>query len=132
MRKGNFKFTMRLEMRMSPESDVTEAPRGRELTFKNLEKTVMSGGKLVVQSLVRCLLWDTENVKPSNCKASRDLKIGDGLGVRIAWARQMADVEGVYALSLVAVLLGLLGEWGVRTAIRGVGRRWIKPLGFRP
>ena len=50
---------------------------------------------------------------------------GDGLGVRIAWARQMADVEGVYALSLVAVLLGLLGEWGVRTAIRGAGRRGI-------
>ena len=116
---------MILETRMSPESDVTGEPRGRKWTFKNLEKTVMLGGKVVVQSLVRCLLWGTENGKPSNCRASHDLKIGDGLGVRIAWARQMADVEGVYALSLVAVLLGLLGEWGVRTAIRGAGRRWI-------
>lgn len=47
-----------------------------------------------------------------------------GLGVRIAWARQMADVEGVYALSLMAVVLGLMGEWGVRVAARGVRRRW--------
>lgn len=53
MRKENFKFTIGLEIRMSPEADVRKEPRGRELTFKNLEKTVMSGEKLVVQSLVR-------------------------------------------------------------------------------
>ena len=53
MRKANFKFTMKLEIRMSPEMDVTEEPRGREWTFKDLEKTVMSGKIVVVQSLVR-------------------------------------------------------------------------------
>ena len=50
---------------------------------------------------------------------------GEGLGVRIAWARQMADVEGVYALSLLAVILGLLGEWGIRMSLRRVRRRWM-------
>ena len=53
MRKGNFKFTMSFVIRMSPEADVRKEPRGRELTFKNLEKTALSGEKPVVQSFVR-------------------------------------------------------------------------------
>jgi len=49
----------------------------------------------------------------------------EGLGVRIAWARQTVDVEGVYALSLIAVVLGLCGERCVRWMVRKAGRRWI-------
>ncbi len=44
-----------------------------------------------------------------------------GLGVRIAWARQTVDVEGVYALSVLAVILGIFTEQMVR---RIMDRGW--------
>ena len=49
---------------------------------------------------------------------------GNGLGVRIAWARQTADVESVYALTLFAVALGLLGEFALRHLGGLLGKRW--------
>ena len=47
-----------------------------------------------------------------------------GVGVRIAWARQTADVEAAYALSLLAVLLGLGCECLLRRSAEAMGRRW--------
>ena len=44
-----------------------------------------------------------------------------GLGVRMAWARQTVDVEGVYALSVLAVILGIATEQAVR---RIMDRGW--------
>ena len=48
----------------------------------------------------------------------------DGVGVRIAWARQTADIEAAYALSLLAVLLGLGCEFLLRRSAEAMGRRW--------
>lgn len=47
-----------------------------------------------------------------------------GVGVRIAWARQTADVEAAYALSLLAILLGLGCEFLLRRSAEAMGRRW--------
>ena len=51
-----------------------------------------------------------------------EYRCGDtGLGVRMAWARQTVDVEGVYALSVLAVILGIATEQAVR---RIMDRGW--------
>ena len=44
-----------------------------------------------------------------------------GLGVRMAWARQSVDVEGVYVFSVLAVVFGIVTERAVR---RIMDRRW--------
>lgn len=61
--------------------------------------------------------WKTVLVTEYLCGSS-------GVGVRIAWARQTADVEAAYALSLLAVLLGLGCEFLLRRSAEALGRRW--------
>ena len=54
---------------------------------------------------------------------------GNGLGVRLAWARQTVDVEGVYALTLFALILGLTGECLLRRLSASIRRRWTSCSG---
>ena len=49
---------------------------------------------------------------------------GQGLGVRLAWARQTVDVEAVYALTLFALILGLAVEGLLRRLSAPFCKRW--------
>lgn len=61
--------------------------------------------------------WKTVLVTEYLCGSS-------GVGVRIAWARQTADIEAAYALSLLAVLLGLGCEFLLQRSAKAMGPRW--------
>jgi NitT/TauT family transport system permease protein len=53
--------------------------------------------------------------------------VGDkGLGVQIAWARQLFDVNGIYACTLCAVLLGLLSEGLAQYGLKRMAGRWTQ------
>lgn len=51
--------------------------------------------------------------------------VGDqGLGVQISWARQVFNVPGVYAYTLLAVILGMLTERLIKHYLGKVAKRW--------
>lgn len=51
--------------------------------------------------------------------------VGDtGLGVQISWARQYIDVPKIYAITLLAIILGLLSERLIKYALRRVSKKW--------
>lgn len=47
-----------------------------------------------------------------------------GLGVQIFTARYGADINGVYALTLLAVILGIITERLIKTALGRIKHRW--------
>ncbi len=51
--------------------------------------------------------------------------VGDnGLGVQIAWARQLFNIPGVYAYTLCGVILGLLTERSLKVLLERFSKRW--------
>ncbi len=53
---------------------------------------------------------------------------GSGIGVLIAWARQYVNVPEIYALTFLAVVLGLTSEKIVRKIVKGFEKRWAITL----
>jgi NitT/TauT family transport system permease protein len=49
---------------------------------------------------------------------------GSGLGVELAWARQYVDVPRIYAITLIAVVLGLATERLFKTISKRMLKRW--------
>jgi len=49
---------------------------------------------------------------------------GSGLGVELAWARQYVDVPRIYAITLIAVVLGLVTERLFKTISKRMLKRW--------
>lgn len=49
-----------------------------------------------------------------------------GLGVQISWARQIFDVPGVYAYTLLAVILGLITERLIKHYLGRISRQWAQ------
>ncbi len=47
-----------------------------------------------------------------------------GLGVQIAWARQFVDIPQVYALTLIAVIMGLITERLIKFWMGRFSKRW--------
>jgi len=47
-----------------------------------------------------------------------------GLGVLISWARQYVDVPRVYALTILAVALGIASERILRVFTKRMRERW--------
>lgn len=47
-----------------------------------------------------------------------------GLGVQISWARQVFNIPGVYAYTLLAVILGMLTERVIKYYLGKVKKRW--------
>lgn len=47
-----------------------------------------------------------------------------GLGVQISWARQLFNIPGVYAYTLLAVILGMLTERFIKYYLGKVKKRW--------
>ncbi|BBJ27382.1 ABC transporter permease [Athalassotoga saccharophila] len=48
----------------------------------------------------------------------------DGIGVLISWARQYVDVPRIYALTIIAVTLGIASERLVKIAFKKVLEKW--------
>jgi len=48
----------------------------------------------------------------------------EGLGVLISWARQYVDVPRVYALTIIAVVFGIISERLTRRFVRRLTRKW--------
>ncbi len=53
---------------------------------------------------------------------------GNGIGVLIAWARQYVNVPEIYALTFLAVALGLTSERIVRKIVKRFERKWAITL----
>lgn len=49
---------------------------------------------------------------------------GGGLGVELAWARQYVDVPRIYAITIVAVVLGIATERVFKTISKKVLKKW--------
>ncbi len=49
-----------------------------------------------------------------------------GLGVQISWARQIFDVSGVYAYTLLAVILGLITERAIKHYLGRISKQWAQ------
>ena len=47
-----------------------------------------------------------------------------GIGVLISWARQYVDVPKIYALTTIAVILGILSERIVKKLIERIKKKW--------
>ncbi|MBN1313564.1 MAG: ABC transporter permease subunit [Anaerolineae bacterium] len=50
---------------------------------------------------------------------------GSGLGVKILMARMNIDFSGVWALTLIAVILGLATERLIKEGLKGIFRSWV-------
>ncbi len=48
----------------------------------------------------------------------------NGIGVLISWARQYVDVPKIYALTSIAVILGVLSERAVKKIIERTKKKW--------
>lgn len=48
-----------------------------------------------------------------------------GIGVLISWARQYVDVPKIYALTTIAVILGILSERIVKKLIERTKKKWV-------
>ncbi|HEU24321.1 MAG TPA: ABC transporter permease subunit, partial [Mesoaciditoga lauensis] len=48
----------------------------------------------------------------------------DGIGVLISWARQYVDVPRIYALTIIAVALGITSERFVKLFFRKALKKW--------
>jgi len=49
---------------------------------------------------------------------------GNGLGVELAWARQYVDVPRIYAITIIAVILGITTERVFKIISRRMLERW--------
>ncbi len=105
----------------STDTNLIEMARVYKVPYVRIIRTIYLGSLIpFIFSTVEVIIGDVWKV----IVVSEYLCGSNGIGVLISWARQYVDVPRIYALTIIAVTLGITSERLVKFAFRKALEKW--------